>query len=86
MALLIENRETLSVTEDLMQHTNLPFTNWVMRYPLLSRFKVVMPRELINWKLIQRFVSQPCSTLNKTSGTSTPKKQRILSSESNKVL
>jgi hypothetical protein len=40
MALLIENKETLSVTEDLMQHTNLPFTDRVMRYPLPNRFKV----------------------------------------------
>ncbi|XP_059447484.1 uncharacterized protein LOC132178889 [Corylus avellana] len=40
MAFLIENRENWSATEDLMQHTNLPFTDWVMRFPMPGSFKV----------------------------------------------
>ncbi|XP_059436631.1 uncharacterized protein LOC132169648 [Corylus avellana] len=40
MAFLIENGENWSATEDLMQHTNLPFTDRVMRFPMPSSFKV----------------------------------------------
>ena len=40
MALLIENGEDLSIVEDLMLNTNLPFTDRVMRFPLPDKFKV----------------------------------------------
>ncbi|XP_059436586.1 uncharacterized protein LOC132169590 [Corylus avellana] len=40
MAFLIENGENWSSTEDLMQHTNFPFTDRVMRFPMPSSFKV----------------------------------------------
>ncbi|XP_059436595.1 uncharacterized protein LOC132169598 [Corylus avellana] len=41
MAFLIENGENWSATEHLMQHTNLPFTDRVMRFPMPSSFKVL---------------------------------------------
>ncbi|XP_059460361.1 uncharacterized protein LOC132189628 [Corylus avellana] len=40
MAFLIENGENYSATEDLMQYTNLPFTDRVMRFPMPGNFKV----------------------------------------------
>ena len=32
--------EDRSIMDDLMQNTNLPFTNRVMRFPLPEKFKV----------------------------------------------
>ncbi|XP_059436624.1 uncharacterized protein LOC132169640 [Corylus avellana] len=40
MAFLFENGENYSATEDLMQYTNLPFTDRVMRFPMPGNFKV----------------------------------------------
>ena len=34
------------VVEDLMQNTNFPFINWVMRFPLPEKFKVPMCRQI----------------------------------------
>ncbi|XP_059446340.1 uncharacterized protein LOC132177880 [Corylus avellana] len=40
MTFVIENGENWSATEDLMQHTNLPFTDQVMRFLMPGSFKV----------------------------------------------
>lgn len=40
MAFLIDNGEGRSMAENLMSNTNLPFTDHVVRLPLLDKFKV----------------------------------------------
>ncbi|XP_059441743.1 uncharacterized protein LOC132174049 [Corylus avellana] len=40
MAFLIGNGENQSLAKDLMQYTNLPFTDRVMRFPLPDKFKM----------------------------------------------